>query len=317
MSKKDYRVRNWKDYNKSLVNRGSLTYWFSEKIINNWKIGGKSSGQRGRPEKYPDKLIQSALVIRQLFNLPLRATEGFMRSLMEIMKLPYDVPTYSTLSKRSKTLMIDLNVKKQSRPRHVLIDSTGIQVIGEGEWKTLIHGKTNCQVWRKLHIAIDADDQSILAGKMTESVRLDGNFLPGLINKIEGPISQITGDSAYDKKNCYIAVYERNAKGVFPPQHNACVQRNKFKKDPALKARDEAIMFIGRDQDREAKLKEWKKKNNYHRRSLVETMMFRMKSIFGDRMRSRCFDNQSTDLMIRCYIINKLNRLGLPISEAI
>lgn len=312
MPKKHYRVRNWKDYNKSLVNRGSITYWFSKNMLSYWEANPKSEGGKGRPEKYPDKLIESSLVLRQLFNLTLRATEGLVRSLIELMGLSYDVPTYSTLSKRSKKLCINLRVKKQSAPRHVLVDSTGIQVIGEGEWKTLQHGKTNCQVWRKLHLAIDAENQTILAGKMTESVCLDGNHLPGLINKIEGPIAQITGDGAYDKKNCYEIAYKRKAKPVFPPQHNASMQRNKVKKNPALKARDDAIQFIGRNEDRADKLKDWKHANDYHRRSLIETMMFRMKTIFGDRMRSRSYDNQQTDLMVRCYIINKINKLGLP-----
>lgn len=317
MPKKDYRVRNWPHYNKSLVKRGSITCWFSKNLVSSWQGSRKKPEGRGRPEKYPDQLIQAALIFRQLYNLPLRSTEGFLRSLMELLQLPYEVPTYSTLSKRGKTLHIGLRAKEQSKPRHVLIDSTGIQVIGEGEWKTLKHGKTSCQVWRKLHLAIDADDQTILAATMTKSVSLDGNYLPGLINRIEGVISQVTGDGAYDKKNCYESAHGRNAKPVFPPQHNASVQRNKKKKNPALDIRDNVINSIGRGLDREERLKKWKEENNYYCRSLIETMMFRMKSIFGDRMRSRSYDNQETDLFIRCYIINKLNRLGLPKSEAI
>lgn len=97
---------------------------------------------------------------------------------------------------------------------------------------------------------MDADNQTILAAQMTESVRLDGNYLSGLIDKIEGPIAQITGDGAYDKKSCYQAAYKKNAKPVFPPQHDACIQRNKYKKDPALQARDETILEIGRGEDR-------------------------------------------------------------------
>lgn len=315
MAKKAYRVRNWKDYNKSLVQRGSLTFWFSEDVVKSWK-GTEQSDSHGN-QKYPDMVILCGLTLRQLFRLPLRATEGMMKSLVELMKLAVCTPNYSTLCRRGKTLKVNLGVKKTLRARHVLVDSTGVQVIGEGEWKKLRHGESRHQVWRKLHIAMDANDQTILSATMTESVRLDGNYLPGLIDQIKDPIEQITGDGAYDKKNCYQIAHQRNAKPVFPPQHDACVQRNKHKKNPALQARDEVIIYLGRGTDREQRLKEWKQTNNYHRRSLVETMMSRMKSVFGDQMRSRTFENQRTDLLIRCYAINKISSLGLPVSEAI
>lgn len=314
MAKKAYRVRNWKDYNKSLVQRGSLTFWFSKEIISSWKNREKNSHGN---KKYSDMVILCGLTLRQLFRLPLRPTEGMMKSLIQLIKLPFDAPTYSTLCRRGKGLKINLHIKKTSKARHVLVDSTGVQVIGEGQWKKLSHGESRCQVWRKLHIAMDANDQMILSATMTESVRLDSNYLPKLIDQIEGPIQKIIGDGAYDKKTCYQKAYQRNARPIFPPQHDACIQRNKYKKDPALGARDQAILSIGRGIDRPGRLKAWKKRNGYHRRSLVETMMFRMKTIFGDQMRSRTFENQQTDLLIRCYVMNRINSLGLPKSEAI
>ena len=315
MAKKAYRVRNWKDYNKSLIQRGSLTFWFSEEVMDNWKTDQKSNCHGN--QKYSDMLILCALTLRQLYRLPLRTTEGMMKSLAELAKLSVCTPNYSTLSRRGKRLKISLGVKKIAEARHVLVDSTGVQIIGEGQWKKLHHGESRHQVWRKLHIAMDADDQTILSATMTKSVSLDGNYLPELIAQIESPIAQIIGDGAYDKKNCYETAYKRKAKAVFPPQHNACIQRNKHKKNPALEARDEVISYVGRGNDRDERLKEWKKTNNYHRRSLVETMMSRMKSLFGDQMRSRTFENQKTDLLIRCHAINKINSLGLPISVAV
>lgn len=316
MAKKAYRVRNWANYNKSLTNRGSITFWFSEDIAKAWHPN-PTICNRGGQKYYGDMVIHCALTLRQLFRLPLRATEGLMKSLVELMKLKVRTPNYTTLCRRAKGLKIDLKISKTHKARHVLVDSTGIQAIGEGEWKKLRHGESRHQLWRKLHIAMDADDQTILSATMTDSVRLDGNYLPELINQIQGSIAQITGDGAYDKKNCYQIAHQRNAKPVFPPQHNACVQRNKYRKDPALDARDVAITQIGRSEDREERLKNWKQTNNYHRRSLVETMMSRMKSVFGDQMRARTFENQKIDLLIRCYAINKMNGLGLPVSIAV
>lgn len=316
MAKKAYRVRNWKDYNKSLVQRGSLTFWFSEDLIQGWE-NKENNLQRGRRKYYADIVILCALTLRQLYRLPLRSTEGLLGSLVRLMKLCVRVPNYTTLCRRAKTLKINLGVPRIEQARHVLVDSTGIQIIGEGEWKKLRHGETRCQVWKKLHIAMDADNQTILSATITDSVRLDGNYLAGLLNEIKGPISQVSGDGAYDKKSCYQAIYAKGAKATIPPQHNACVQRNKTKKDPALLQRDEVIKYLGRDEDRNERLAIWKRENNYHRRSLVETMMSRMKSIFGDKIRARTFENQRTDLLVRCYTMNKINELGLPKSEAI
>lgn len=307
MAKNAYRVRNWKDYNRALVRRGSLTFWFSQDVIENWKRQENDDGHGN--QKYSDMVIVCGLTLRQLFRLPLRATEGMMKSLVDLMKISVEVPDYSTLSRRGKDLSVNLGVKERKRARHVLVDSTGVQVMGEGEWKKLLHGESRHQVWCKLHIAMDADHQEIVAALMTESIRLDGNYLPRLIDQVEGPIDQITGDGAYDKKNCYHKAYERKAKAVFPPQHNACVQRNKQKKDPALEARDKVITDIGRGNRRKQRLKAW---NNYHRRSNIETMMFRMKTIFGDQMRSKTFENQQTDLLIRCYAMNRITSLGMP-----
>lgn len=309
MTKKVYRVRNWSQYNKGLVSRGSLFVWFNKDHIKSVE------GEHGN-RAYSDALILCALTIRQLFSVPYRATEGFLGSLLELNQIKIPTPDYSTLCRRAKTLTISLGAKPTKQPRHILIDSTGVQVLGEGEWKRLKHGESRCQVWKKLHIALDADSLDIVSMDVTDSVRLDCNYLPGLIQQIEGPIEQITGDGAYDKVNCYETAHQRGAKPVFPPQHNAAVQRNKIKKNPALLPRDGLITRLNSAPDKEEELRSWKKENNYHRRSLVETNMSRMNFIFSDQMGARIPENQFTELAIRCRTINKMNKLGLPKSVA-
>lgn len=310
MTKKVYRVRNWSEYNKGLVSRGSIFVWFDKNQIMS------AEGAHGN-QAYSSALIQCALTIRQLFNLTYRATEGFLRSLIELHRLKIPTPDYSTLCRRSKTLKVTLDIKPSNKPRHILVDSTGVQVLGEGEWKRLKHGESRCQVWKKLHIALDADSLDIVAMDVTDSVRLDCNYLPGLIEQVKGSIGQITGDGAYDKQNCYESALQRGAKPIFPPQHNAAVQRNKIKKNPALIPRDELITKLKASPDKEEALRLWKQDNNYHRRSLVETNMSRLNFIFSDRMSARTPENQFTDLAIRCRIINKVNKLGLPKSVAV
>lgn len=310
MTKKVYRVRNWSQYNKGLVSRGSLFVWFNKNQIQS------AEGSHGN-EAYSDALILCALTIRQLFSLPYRSTEGFLRSLIELHRLGIPTPDYSTLCRRAKNLTVNLSVQRSEQPRHILVDSTGVQVLGEGEWKRLKHGESRCQVWKKLHIALDADSLDIMALDVTDSVRLDGNYLPGLIKKIDAPIEQITGDGAYDKKSCYECAHALGAKPVFPPQHNAAVQRTKTKKNPALIPRDELIIRLNSAPDKDEELRVWKQEKNYHRRSLVETNMSRLSFIFGDQMSARTPENQFTDLAIRCRIINKINKLGLPKSEVV
>lgn len=312
MAKKAYRVRNWNNYNKSLVARGRLTFWFSKDVINDWSI--KETNKAHGNQKYSDMVILCCLTLRQLYRITLRSTEGLVQSLLDLMDLDLPTPNYSTLSRRGKQLEVDLCIKTTNQPLHVLIDSTGIQVMSEGQWKKLHYGESHHQVWRKLHVAIDADTQTILSATMTDSVCSDAVYLPKLLDDIQQPIHQVTCDAAYDKKNCYHAIHKRKAKAVIPPCRNAIVQKNKYKKDPALLQRDAAVTFINNDEEQR---KLWKINNNYHCRSLVETLMFRMKTIFGDQLRSRHFDNQVTDLRIRCHVINRINSLGMPQSEAI
>ena len=314
MAKKAYQIRNWSSYNKSLAQRGSLTFWFSEDLLARW--AAREDMTHGN-QQYPDLIILSSLTIRQLFRLPLRATQGMIQSLLRLMNTQMKAPDYTTLCRRSKTLKIDLSIKPTGLKRHVLVDSTGVRVFGEGEWKVRQHGLAKRQLWRKLHITIDESDQTILSAKMTRCESLDGNQLPELLEEVKGEISQVTGDGAYDKKECYRAVFKRGAKPVFPPQHNAIVQRNKHKKEPALNLRDEVIEFMKRGHDPEAQRKLWKETNHYHRRSLIESMMWRMKTLFGDEIRSRSFQNQCTDLMIRCRAINHINTLGMPDTKPI
>jgi hypothetical protein len=316
MSKNRYQVRNWKDYNQSLKKRGEITFWFSPEVTSQW-LNKEKTGARGRPVVYSEIAITCALTLRQLFRLPLRATHGLVKSLLALLKMEARSPDPSSLSRRGKGLKINLSATiDHNQPHHVLVDSTGVRVIGEGEWKMLHHGKSRWRVWKKLHLAMDANNHMILAATTTESVRQDGNYLPQLLDEIAGSISQVTGDGAYDKRNCYQAAHKRGAKAVFPPCHNAGVQRSGRKKDPALLTRDQAIEFF-KQGNYEEQRKQWKQENNYHRRSLVETMMSRMKWIFGDQMHARSRENQHTDLMLRCRAMNLITGLGMPESICI
>lgn len=312
MSKKTYRVRNWKEYNQSLVQRGSITLWVSEDILEQWRSPMKT-GKRGRPQEYLDAVILCALHLKAMYHLPFRAAEGFLTSITERLALDLQVPDYTTLSKRQKKLTVPLpKAPHKGENLHLVIDSTGLKVFGEGEWKVRQHGYVNKRLWRKLHLAINSQTQMIEACELTELGTQDCEGLSYLLDAIEDPIEVVIGDGAYDRFRCYEEVEKRKAKGIFPPQHNAVTSSertaNKKKASPgAVAKRDEAIKNI-RSLGRE----EWKQQTGYHQRSLAETGMFRVKTVLGRRLSCHSLENQVVEARVWCSIINKITLQGMP-----
>lgn len=317
MSQKDYRVRNWKDYNEALVQRGSVTLWFDEESIKNWHKG-KEAGKRGRPQEYSKLAILCGLTIKAVFKLAYRATEGFIKSLVKMLKLGIKAPDYTLLCKRQKEIQVTLpTCVTKGEGLHIVCDSTGLKVFGEGEWKVRRHGPTKKRLWRKLHLAINSKTQIIEACELTELGTQDCEGFKSLINSIKEPINEAIGDGAYDRFSCYEEMEKRGGKGIFPPQHNAVtsqergVNRKKASKG-AVEKRDETIK-----QARLLGKKSWKQQTGYHRRSLAETGMFRVKTILGRRLSCHTLENQCVEAKIWCYVINKMTLLGMPKTVAV
>lgn len=315
--KKDYRVRNWKDYNEALVQRGSVTFWFSEEMINQWRMP-REKGKRGRPEEYSDIAIICSLTLKAVFGLPFRGTEGFIKSLIEQLKLKIKTPDYSLLCKRQKSLEIRLPIARRKDERlHIVCDTTGVQVFGEGEWKVRQHGYTKKRLWRKLHLAINSKTQMIEACELTDLGTQDCEGFKRLVKAIEGPIEEAIGDGAYDRFSCYEEIEKRGGKGIFPPQHNAVTsdERKANKKkasQEAVSKRDEAVKQV-----RALGSKEWKRQVGYHRRSLAETGVFRVKTLLGRRLSSHTLANQRVEARIWCSVVNRMTALGMPMTIAI
>lgn len=301
-----YRIRNWKQYNKALCNRGSITFWFDEDSIQSWLNHGKS-GKRGKPPTYGDSCIECMLVLKSVYHLPQRATYGLVCSLMQLMQLDLPVPHPTILSRRASTLEVILPRQKKNESLHVLVDATGLKVYGEGEWKVRTHGVSKRRTWRKLHIAMDAETGEILASVATTNNVSDKEVLPNLLEQITEEIEQLTADGGYDYRSCYEAIAQRGARAVIPPRRTGRINRQ----DEVLKARNENLRRIRRGR------KKWKRESRYHRRSLVETAMMRVKTIFGSGLSSRRFHNQATEMRVRCAALNRMTHLGMPESYAI
>src|SRR5260370_42086144 len=121
-----YKVRNWPEYNRALVRRGQLTLWFDERAIATWRDTARGSGP-GRPKVYANAAIECALVLKSVFHLSLRATQGFLESVVTLMGLERPVPDYSTMSRRQAGLAVRLPPPHRSSARHVCEDSTGVK----------------------------------------------------------------------------------------------------------------------------------------------------------------------------------------------
>jgi IS5 family transposase len=309
-TKHTYRLRNWSQYNKALVRRGSLTLWLSDDMIAQWRET-KHTGKRGAPRIYTDRALLCMATLGEVYHLPLRATQGLMRSVVKLLGVDLTVPDYTTLCRRRRSLDVMLPRRKKREPLHMVVDSTGIKVYGEGEWKVRQHGYTRRRTWRKLHIAVDEATCEFVAVVISTNDFKDSQILPDLLEQVEDEIYQVSADGAYDSRNCYDAIREREARAAIPPQKRARIwQHGNTKAERHI--RDENLRAI-----RHKGRREWKRASGYHRRSLAETAVFRAKMIFGERVSARSFDGQAAQLLVRCATLNRMTHLGMPDSYAV
>jgi len=300
-----YRVKNWSNYDKALVQRGSITFWLSADLGNVWLYTGEK--QRGSQFEYSDKAIEIMLTIKEVFHLTNRGVEGFVRSLFGLMKILLLVPDHSTLSKRGKTLRMKLP-RKAKGGLNLVLDSTGLKIYGEGEWKVRKHGYSKRRTWRKLHLGADPESGEIQAVLLTENSVSDDAVVKDLLEQVEQPLLTCAADGAYDKRKVYDALNKHSpaVEILIPPRKNVRIWQHGNSKAEPLK-RDENLRYI-----RKHGRQQWKDDSGYHMRSLAETAMFRLKTIFGAELSARLLETQTTQALIRCLALNKMTHLGMP-----
>ncbi len=300
-----YHIRNWKDYDTALKQRGSLTMWISPEALTHW-TNPEQTGRRGASPTYTDLAIETMATLQALYGLAGRQTEGLLASIFALMQLPLAVPDHSTLSRRRGQLRGPLPVHPAQRARHVVVDSSGVKVYGEGEWKVRQHGWSKRRTWRKLHLSVDEATHEILSARATPAQVSDAAMLTALLTAVPGKIAQVSGDGSYDKRKCYAAIGHYQARAAIPPRKDARIwQHGNTKAPPHL--RDENLRQI-----RHLGRKAWKRHSGYHRRSLAETAFFRFKTIFGERLQTRTIENQFSEMLLKCAVLNRMTHLGLP-----
>jgi hypothetical protein len=220
MPKPLYKTTNWKQYNKALINRGSLTFWIDEEAISEWKQSKQS--KRGRPRRFSDLAITTALMVKRVFSMPLRALQGFLDSVFKLANIPLVCPHYTCISRRAKEVEVSFKTKTRGAIQHLAIDATGLKVYGEGEWKVKKHGTDGKRrVWRKLHLAVDTNTHEIVAAELSLSNVTDAEVLPNLLKQTRRRIIEISGDGAYDTRNCHDAIRIKRAVPLIPPRGGA------------------------------------------------------------------------------------------------
>lgn len=302
-----YRVKNWFEYDKALVERGSITFWLSEDFEKTWLYASHGEKQRGSQFDYSNQAILVMLTIKEVFHLTNRGVEGFVRSLFQMMKINLPVPDHSTLSKRGKELKVKLP-KKTCQSLNIVMDSTGLKIYGEGEWKVRMHGVSKRRTWLKLHIGTNPEDGEIQAVLLTQNNVSDDQAVAHLLGQIEETIDTFCADGAYDKRKVYnsLNAHSPDVNILIPPRKNARIWQHGNTKVERLK-RDENLRSI-----RKNGRKEWKENSGYHKRSLVEMTMYRLKTIFSRELSARLLETQTTQALVRCTALNRMAQLGMP-----
>lgn len=304
MGKSKSRITNWPEYNKALTNRGSLTFWIDEQALNLW-CHTEHHGGRGRGFQYSDTAIETALMLKGLFNLPLRALEGFLNSVFSLMSLQLTSPGYSCISKRAKTVKVNYRPPCRGAIAHLVVDATGLKVYGEGEWKMRKHGKEKRRTWRKLHLAIDAATHEVIAAEVSLESVADSEVLPTLLNPLRRKVKQVSADGAYDTKKCHKLLKRRGCKPTIPRRKNAGYWEEGH-------PRNEAVSALKSDE-----LKQWKQENDYHQRSLSETAMYRYKQLISPKLSLRDYNGQVGEALAGVKVMNKVIGLGMPIRQRV
>ena len=283
-----------------LRRRGSLTLWIEDVALDHWQSCGP-----GGQARYTDAAIQTSLMVRTAFKLPLRQAEGLIASILTLMALTISAPDHTTVSRRAVTLPAIQLAPVPQGPLHVLIDSTGLQVYGAGQWLEAKHGAKSRRKWRKLHLAVNAASGMIVAQTLTDQDADDPSQMTPLLGQIDGRIARVTGDGAYDGAPTYqtIATHGDRIEVVIPPRSTAIPSGELG--PPTW--RDRHLKMIT-ERGRLA----WQVATNYGQRSLVETTMGRYKALIGPRLRARGFAAQQTEAATGVAVLNRMLATGRP-----
>ena len=313
------KIRNWSEYNKSLVKRGAIIFTFDEEYLQEMYFSGKQ--KRGGAREYSEKMYEFLLTIKVMLRFPWRATIGFAGGMLKRINADQArIPDYSHAAREAGKL--DLKVKHApvnlSPGMEIAFDSTGVNVYGTSGWHQKKYGKDNLykkrDQWKKIHLALDLDTMQIVSAAYTESNVNDCEVVKELCDGIQGKVTSIRADGAYDTEELHRIIYDWGARAMIPAARTSKAQdelkhRAKIKK-PHLEQRDNMIKEIRKHEDFDTGLKAWKISSGYHRRSLVEAAMYRLKRIFGFNLQQKNEAGRRNEVIAKINLLNLMASLG-------
>jgi hypothetical protein len=302
--KTPYRIRTWPEYNAALSGRGSLTLWVDEQALPAWRYSGPP--HRGAQYVDAEAALQGVLTLRVVYHLALRATAGVARSGFAWLGTAWPVPSYRTLARRGAEREVALGVRPRSEPLHVVSAASGFKGYGAGEGKVRQHGWRKRRTWRKRHSGVDETTGEMVAAVAREASVTEDDALGDWWPQGAGEMRQGRADGADDQRKGDEALEEYGARAVLPPRRAAkSWQQGNVAGEPWQRAENlRASRRLGR--------RRWKQAVGYHRRSVAETAVFRVKTIFGAALAARTFAQQATALFLKVAALNRMTQLGMP-----
>ena len=300
-----YRVGTWAEYDRALVRRGDVTLWLTPDAIATWAAAGV--GRRSGQLQSSDLAIATALTLSLIFHVPLRQTEGVLTSIFGMLGVDLTAPDHTTLSRRGQHLALARRRARPGTSLHLIGDSTGLAIVGEGAWAAATHGGRRRRGWRKLQLGV-AGSRVIGACALTEPTAEDAITGIRLVDEVDGHRTRVTADPADDPLAFYGAAGARGARVVVPPTKTASLSRRGARSG----ARDRTIRRVkalGR--------RRWKKASGDHQHARVEHAFFRYTSIVGDCLRARSSSGQRREAVRACHVLNRMTELGRPVSYRI
>lgn len=271
-----YLVKNWRKYEPSLCDRGDITRWITPEAISAWRE--PMTSKRSVQSIDADLAIETALAFRLLFRLPFRQMEDFLSPVLKLMGLLLPCPDHTTLSRRNATVTFRRQVGRMpERPVSVIIDSTGLKVCGQGEWRAQKHGDKKYRSWKKLRLGVD-DQGRIMTSSVTDGHEQDPSQAPEMLSQIDQDINRFVADGIYDQQPVYAAVeaHSPGAQAIIPPRKDAALSRtattSPTQRDQHISAMEKDGLFAG------------KRTSGYDAQSHAENAFARVKRTFGGRL---------------------------------
>ena len=230
-----------------------------------------------------------------------------MRSVLALMGADLDAPDHTTRSRQSQQLAVMLRRVPATEPIHLIVESTGLSIVGQGAWAVATHGGRGQRGWRQFHVGVDQSGV-ILVHTLTEVTGDAATTALDLLTAVEGPLARVTADAASDTVAVYETATARGATVIIPPARMATVSGH----GPRSPARDRTITVV-----KQVGRCRWKKVSGYHRQGRVENTCFRYTSIIGDGLRARSSAGQGSEVVLGCEILNRITALGRPASYRI